>query len=130
MVMVVTALKEPIKNYSSRFDNKRKQRQIGRILKHLRDQLYQEQAQIPLPTSWLIDQLVDNALKSFYPEGNDWQHIVSQTLHQIARDTQSPKTFYKREDGVTPLFPNEELMDEWEVKEFVEGVLDFTKVSH
>jgi len=136
--MIASALREPFKPYQTfrNIHNKRKQRQISRMLNDLRDELYNRQFQIPLPTSWLIEQLVENALKNPYSDSTysdrniDWHYLLIQTLQKIIDDTQNIHCFYKREDGKTPLFPNEELMDESEVKEFADGVLLFMRNRH
>ena len=103
---------------STRPVGNRSQRQISRMIKHLRDQAFDEKANCPMPTGWLIEQLVVNALPFELPGNCNWQKVLKQTLQRIKADTAESPCAYTISNNDRPLFPNDELLDEWEVNQF------------
>lgn len=106
-------------------------RQVSRMIKHLRNQVNVEAMQLPMPTKWLIDQLVSNALadKKINLNVHRWDDIVLSTLHQIQHDTHSTPCPYRVIPTQTYLFPNDELLDEWEIHQFVSYLITYINAN-
>lgn len=104
-------------------EGNRSQRQVSRMIKHLRDHVYAHHVDSPMPTGWLIEQLVINALPFELPENCNWQNVLRQTLQRIKSDTAQSPCRYTTSNNHRPLFPNHELLDEWEVYQFICCVL-------
>lgn len=109
------AVKEPGRIYVDKPSGTRVQRQISRMIKHLRDQYQINHPLHAMPSSWLIEELVINAAKSYILQCTNWQLRVSMTLKQIIRDTSYEDCLYINSRNNLPLFPNNELFDVWEV---------------
>jgi hypothetical protein len=97
---------------------KRQQKRISRIIKHMRDQLPPEQLPIIKPTDDIIDQLVDYALEHQQLYGDDWHIIIYQTLQLLikklnlhALDNNSLKPF-------TPIILTDDSINLWHIKVF------------
>lgn len=132
------SLEEPQPPYYSCIPCKTsRNKQITRILVHLRDQLRKSNPDLPMPSHWMVAALVDNAAskinKTGQPTDNsekvvDWQTEVSEILKVIheACDVglDKPCPFVQNE-GSRPLFPNHELFDEWDAYRFSQTVLHY-----
>jgi hypothetical protein len=97
---------------------KRQQKRISRIIKHLRDQLPPEQSPTIKPNDDLIDQLVDYALEHQLLCGDDWHVIIYQTLQLLikklnlhALDNHNLKPF-------TPIILTDDSINLWHIKAF------------
>jgi hypothetical protein len=116
-------------------------KQITRIISHLRDQLRHTYPQLAMPSQWMIRQLIENAMleqadtvdagkqdSAHQTELPDWRQQIIDLLLIIrdACDVGLDKvcTFVHTE-RLTPLFPNHELFDEWDVYRFSAALLHF-----
>lgn len=119
------AVNEPKRIYVDNPNGTRTQRQISRMIKHLRDQYHEQHAMTAMPSGWLIEELVINATKSYILKCDDWQMRVSMTLNQIIRDTSYEDCLYINSRTNLPLFPNNELFDIWEVHDVMKKLKTF-----
>jgi hypothetical protein len=119
------ALKEPSRVYVDKPTGTRIQRQISRMIKHLRDQYHIHNPLHAMPSSWLIEELVINAAKSYILQCDNWQLRVRMTLKQIIRDTSYDDCLYINSRTNLPLFPNNELFDAWEVHQAMKELLNY-----
>ncbi len=133
------SLKEPQPPYYSCIPCKSaRNKQITRILVHLRDQLRKSNPNLPMPSHWMIAALVDNAasekpVSESHEEDKekhlvDWQAEVTAVLKVIhnACDVGLDKSCpFVQNDGRRPLFPNHELFDEWDAYRFSQTVLHY-----
>ncbi|MGH1486337.1 MAG: hypothetical protein ACRBCI_08945 [Cellvibrionaceae bacterium] len=119
------ALKEPGRVYIDKPMGTRIQRQISRMIKHFRDQYHIHHSLHAMPSSWLIEELVINAAKSYILQCDDWQLRVRMTLKQIIRDTSYDDCLYINSRTNLPLFPNNELFDAWEVHQTMIQLLNY-----
>lgn len=119
------ALGEPGRIYVDKPQGTRVQRQISRMIKHLRDQYHDKYPLHAMPSSWLIEQLVINAAKSSIIYCDDWRQRVRLTIKQIILDTSYNECLYVNCNNNLPLFPNNELFDPWEVKQAMKALLEF-----
>ena len=119
----------------------RRNKQIARIIIHLRDQLRIRHPQLAMPTQWMIRNLVDNVLPHVYNQSetqsqnraqnsqpDDWRIELIAALKKIhqASDVGLEKTcHFVQEDGFTPLFPNRDLFDEWDAFRFSQALLHY-----
>jgi hypothetical protein len=98
--------------------HQRKQKQICRIIKHLRDQLPSEHSSNTLPSDALIDLLVTNALKDIDIEigsdSYDWHPVIYQTLQAIANNIHQQAANFLQSNQI----PHNECMTIWQIKAF------------
>ena len=111
----MVAIKDLSKIYIDKPAGTRVQRQISRMIKHLVDQYRIKNPKHSMPSSWLIDELVINAAKSYILQHTNWQLRVRMTVKQIMQDTSYEDCSYINSRNNSPLFPNNELFDVWEV---------------
>lgn len=87
------------------------QKKIRKIIRHLRDDLERIFPNEVLPSSWMIRCLVSSCY-SPHSKLEEWDQSVMSVLKAITQHTSTAygisSVFYE-EDGVTPLFPNQEL---------------------
>jgi hypothetical protein len=119
------AIEEPGRIYIEKPNGDLIQRQIGRMIKHLRDQYHEQNPLHSMPSSWLIDQLVINGAKQYILQKNSWQQRVRLTLEQIIRDTSYDDCLYINSRNNMPLFPNNELFDAWEVHQAMRALVNY-----
>ena len=119
------AVKESRRVYIDKPMGTRIQRQISRMIKHLRDQYHTHNPLHAMPSSWLIEELVINAAKSYILQCDNWQLRVRMTLKQIIRDTSYDDCLYINSRTNLPLFPNNELFDAWEVHQTMIQLLNY-----
>ena len=125
-------LKEPRPPYHSAIPSKSAHnKQITRIIVHLRDQLRKSNPNLPMPSHWMISALVDNAsVDSNQNETpiEDWQAEVCAILNVIhdACDVGLDKACpFIHPNGQRPLFPSHELFDEWDAYRFSQTLLHY-----
>ncbi len=116
--MSISVLPTAINQKLASQHSERKRKQISRIIKYLRGQLPSEKTTQHLPSDWLIEQLVNNALAHSVPNGDDWHQTIYSTLKTIVNTINKQPFFYYRANQKIPLFPNEEHLDIWQVKAF------------
>lgn len=96
---------------TTEFASQRQQKQLARIIRHLKYDLARLYPDEAMPSSWMISCLVASCYEEPIDERN-WEEAVIQLLRNIVRNTQTPAnitdTFFEL-DGRTPLFPNPEL---------------------
>lgn len=119
------AVKEPKRVYIKEPRGTREQRQIARMVRHLRDQYQQRNQQHAMPSDWLLEQLVINGAKQCILAKENWQLKVRLTLKEIILDTSYPDCQYINNHNYMPLFPNSELYEPWEVHHAMKLLLDF-----
>lgn len=120
-------ISEPEQFYSSGRNGREKYKQVARILKYLRDELNEADPILAKPTNSMIDHLVFNCPAPLFDKG-DWQTIIHHVLEFLlkASDNISQRTrHFTRQDGVSPLFPNNDLFDEHDVFCFCRALLDY-----
>ncbi len=102
-----------------------KYKQTARILKHLRNELNLTTPNLAKPTDAMIEHLVFNCPAPLF-DSDDWPAVINAALLFLksACDNTSPGTqHFTRQDGHTPLFPNNELYDEQDVYCFCDHLL-------
>ncbi len=102
--------------------------QAARILKHLRDELHLINPKPPQLTSTMIDHLVFNCPVHLV-QGDDWQLITIDVIDYFIEHLDPlmyKSDFFMRSDRPMPLFPNEELFDEFDTFNFFQQLLQFT----
>ena len=119
------AIEESGRIYVDKPTGTRVQRQISRMIKHLRDQYHTHNPLHAMPSSWLIEELVINAAKAYILQCENWQLRVRLTLKQIIRDTSYDDCLYINSRNSLPLFPNNELFDTWEVHLAMNELLNY-----
>ncbi|MEO0443514.1 MAG: hypothetical protein AAFZ92_07205 [Pseudomonadota bacterium] len=119
------AVNEPNRIYVNQPSGTRVQRQISRMIKHLRDQYHRDHPTITMPSSWLIGELVINGAKLYVQEYDSWIDRIELTLKQIIRDTSYDDCLYINSRNNLPLFPNNDLFDPWEVNKAMCQLLDY-----
>ncbi|MEX1033535.1 MAG: hypothetical protein WDZ30_09255 [Cellvibrionaceae bacterium] len=100
-------------------------KQVARIICHLRDDLHGSHPQLNMPTRWMIECLVANGYREAHEE---WQAIVIETLKNVrnlASANLHSNQGFTRLDGKTPLFPNDQLFDEWDAFRFCQTLLQY-----
>jgi len=119
------AVKEPKRVYLKEPRGTREQRQIARMVKHLRDQYQERNPQHAMPSDWLLEQLVINGAKQCVLAKESWRLKVRLTLKEIILDASYPDCQYINNHNSMPLFPNNELYEPWEVHHAMKSLLDF-----
>ncbi len=119
------AVHEPSRVYLEQPNGTRVQRQITRMIRHLRDQYHARYPTYSIPSNWLLEELVINGAKNFIIEKDSWQERVRLTLRQIIRDTSYDDCMYINSRTNLPLFPNNELFDAWEVHQVMKAMLHY-----
>jgi hypothetical protein len=96
--------------------HRRKQKQISRIIKHLRDQLPPEHSSSTFASDALIDLLVTNALTDIDLDSHsvDWHSIIYQTLQSIATNIHQQPTNFLQSNQI----PHDECLTIWQIKAF------------
>lgn len=115
-------------------------KQITRIITHLRDQLRESNPQLTMPTQWMIRQLVDNAtierdgIKNFAKGQTkaatvgDWREEIIgllKIIHQACDVGLDRPCSFVHTERLIPLFPNQELFDEWDAYRFTLALLHY-----
>lgn len=117
-------LREPTPDYDDIRRSRRKQ--ISRIICHLRDELQQTHPKLNMPTRWMVECLVYNAYDDAVSGRGNWEAVVITTL-KTARDLTTAhlrSTYHFTQcDGLSPLFPNRELFDEWDAFRFCQTLV-------
>lgn len=114
-----------VREPKSTYDGVRRSRhkQVARIICHLRDELHQVDPKLNMPTRWMIENLVSNACDE---RSGDWEAIIITTLKTIRSlinaHLRGSYAFTLR-DNVNPLFPNDELFDEWDAFRFCQALI-------
>ncbi len=101
-------------------------RQAARIIKHLRQELAHEHPLLTLPTGWMIDCLVCNCPPELL-SGRDWKNVVAQLLRYIIAQADpdlNTLIHFHQQDPLVPLFPNDELFDDYDVHHFCSALLE------
>lgn len=101
-------------------------KQVARIICHIRDDIYRQYPQTIMPTRRMIETLVYNTCNESLFTGKNWQAMVEDTLQnlQVLTDLGIDDICqFTQQDGVTPLFPNHELFDEWDAHRFSRTLL-------
>jgi len=119
------AVKEPKRVYIKEPHGNLEQRQIARMIRHLRDQYHDRNPQQSMPSDWLLEQLVINGAKQCVLAKKNWQIKVRSTLKEIILDTSYPDCQYINNHNYMPLFPNSELYEPWEVHHAMKSLLGF-----
>jgi hypothetical protein len=101
------------------------QRQISRMIQHLRDQYKVKKPLNSMPSNWLIEELVVNAAKSYILKCDNWQLRVTKTLEQIIRDTSYKDCLYINSRNNLPLFPNNDLFGSKQVNVAMKELIRF-----
>jgi hypothetical protein len=131
-VFAVDKKNEQGKQKSSQADKPvgtRIQRQISRMIQHLRDQYKVKKPLNSMPSNWLIEELVVNAAKSYILQCDDWQLRVTKTLEQIVRDTSYKDCLYINSRNNLPLFPNNDLFGSKQVNVAMKELIRFLEDS-
>lgn len=119
------AIKEPSRIYIKNPCGTREQRQIARMVRHLRDQYHELKPQQSMPSDWLLEQLVINGAKKCILAKEGWHLKVRLTLKEIILDTSYPDCQYINNHNSMPLFPNSELYEPWEVHQAMKSLLSY-----
>ncbi len=96
---------------------KRKHRQISRIIRHIRDQIHTENHHIALPNDHTIEELVGQAVSGVSMPEDDWQQTIYQTLQRMVKLNTSTD-FQSKERNTIGFSINREPMDVWQIKNF------------
>lgn len=103
-------------------------KQVARIIQHLRNELKTAFPQLKMPSYEMISYLTYNAFTDHVDHQDGWQSLVIEVLKTIREqtnvglDSHCPFTLL---DGKTPLFPNNELFDEWDAFRFSQALLHY-----
>ena len=127
-------------------------KQLARIIVHLRDQMREVYPNLAMPTQWMIQQLVDNAsierdgiVKLTKGQGKRkssidnttsintaevgaWQADLMELLsiiHQACDVGLDKVCTFIHTERMIPLFPNHELFDEWDAFRFSQALLHY-----
>ncbi len=97
---------------------KRQRKQIGRIIKHLRDQLTAQKHHSPLISDIVIDQLIDYALEDVELTHKDWHKTIYETLQllilKISQHNQINAQAYTQHSFTSVALP----ITQWQIKVF------------
>lgn len=104
-----------------------KRRQVGRIIRHLRDELSKRQGGFCLPTGNIIEALLFNCPDDIF-EHHNWHKLVVESLNYLHRQTDS--RYFSSQEFIQPktekpLFPSPELFDELDCHHFCKTLLDY-----
>ncbi len=119
------AVQEPKKIYIKEPSGTLEQRQIARMIKHLRDQYQDHHPTESMPSDWLLEQLIINGAKPCVLAQTNWLSSVRSTLQEIIIDTSYADCQYINNDNFMPLFPNSELYETWEVHNAMKKLLKY-----
>ena len=103
-------------------------KQVARIIQHLRNELKIAFPQLKMPSYDMISHLTYNAFTEHTHHQDGWQALVIDILRtmreqtNVGLDSHCPYTLL---DGKTPLFPNNELFDEWDAFRFSQALLHY-----
>lgn len=119
------AVNQPKRVYITEPRGNREQRQIARMVRHLRDQYLERNPNVAMPSDWLLEQLVINGAKRTVLSKDGWQLRVTLTLKEIILDCSYPDCLYINNHNNLPLFPNSELFEPWEIHEAMKRLLAY-----
>lgn len=120
----ISDLREPRSDYDS--SQRSRHRQLARIICYLRDELHQSEPKLNMPTRWMVESLVFNAWGHQTLRNSDWETVVIATLKTIRSLLNAHlrgNYVFTQRDKVNPLFPNDELFDEWDAFRFCQSLI-------
>lgn len=120
----ISDLREPRSNYEA--SQRSRHRQLARIICHLRDELHHNEPKLSMPTRWMVESLVFNAWDDQILRSSDWESMVLATLKTVRSLINSHlrgNYVFTQRDNANPLFPNDELFDEWDAFRFCQSLI-------
>ena len=145
MNSVTASIAKPEHQQATSYSVANHNKQLTRIITQLRDRLRTRLPQLAMPSQWMIRQLIDNAtierdgIVSVAKANRhqrtaarasviDWREEIVQLLGIIHRacDVGLEKTCtFIHTERMIPLFPNNELFDEWDTYRFTQALLHY-----
>lgn len=104
-------------------------KQVVGVLKHLVKEMNQQGCSCNLPTQWMLQSLVYNCLNEQWHD-TDWHHLLQRLATRWASGELNQENQPLQPDGITPLYPNDELWDDIDVERFGQALHDHLGTFH